>query len=347
MTNLTRAGGGVSRCRRASGVAVAVIVLAVTTTACSGGSSKQDHVTASFSIAAPASAPLLLAEEMGYFSDQGLTVELKEIANASLQIAADNIDMGGVNTTTLIQSATENVGLQAVCIMQVDPSYVMAVSDKVWESRGLRDDMTLREKLSALEGENITVSGSKASNPGAKMLETLLKKNGLAPDSIGVLSMTNAASSTAAFQNGQVGVIFQPQPQPALVMSQAPGKIIYSMKDSSLFDEMQNVAYSTIATSTKFANEHPDEVRKFCAAIGQANDYLNANPVDAAEKLQDRMSVPADILKESMPMYQWAPNATQTKAEFANGVDVLGGMGMFSTPTPEQVNAAFNPVLEP
>jgi len=336
---------GIPRLSRRSVIGGALAALVATgTSACQSGNAvvgEGETVLVSVSIAAPSAGPVYLANALGYFKDEGLNVEVKEIANASLQIATGQVKYGLVNTTTLMQSASENIGLQAVCITQVDPSYILAVSDAVWNKHGLTEAMPLKDKLAALKGEKITAVGGRTTNPGAKLLEALYKKNGLPPDTISVLSMTSSAASTAAFQNGQVGVIFQPQPQPDQVLSMVPGKIVYNTGDSPLFTEMDNVAWSTLATSAKFAAANPDLTAKMCTAIGKANDYLDKSPADAAEALKDLLPTDLAILKDSMPTYKWAPAGKMSEADFANSVDVLASMGMFAKVTPDQVKASY------
>jgi ABC-type nitrate/sulfonate/bicarbonate transport system substrate-binding protein len=227
-------------------------------------------------------------------------------------------------------------------VTQIDPSYVLAVSDDTWNRRGLTESMSLKDQLTALKGEQITAVGGKTANPGAKLLAALLERNGLPADWIGVLSMASAAGATAAFQNNQVGVIFQPQPQPDQVLSHVPGKILYSTGDSTLFTDMDDVAWSTIATSAKFAAANPDLTRKVCNAIGRANNQLDADPKGSAEALRSVLPVDPAILENAMPTYKWARDASMSEADFFHGVEVLDGMGMFDkAPTPESTRAAY------
>jgi ABC-type nitrate/sulfonate/bicarbonate transport system substrate-binding protein len=344
-TNTATLGRAPRSARRGRRIGVALAALVVTAaSACGSGNAavgEGETVLVSVSIAAPSAGPVYLANALGYFKDAGLNVQVKEIANASLQIATGQVKYGLVNTSTLMQSASKNIGLQAVCVTQVDPSYILAVSDVVWKKRGLTDSMTLKEKLAALKGEQITAVGGGTTNPGAKLLQALLEKNGLPADTIGVLSMTSSSAATASFKNGQVGVIFQPQPQPDQVLSLVHGKILYNTGNSPLFAEMDNVPWSTLATSAKFAQANPDMTAKMCTAIGKANDYLDKNPVQAAEQLKNSMPTDLAILKDSMPTYKWAPAGKMSEADFARGVEVLGSMGMFAKVSPEQVKAAY------
>ncbi|GAA3643199.1 hypothetical protein GCM10022224_001990 [Nonomuraea antimicrobica] len=324
---------------------IALAALAVAATpACQSSNAEvgaDEQILVSVSIAAPSAAPVYLADVLGYFKEEGLNVQVKEIANASLQVATGQVKYGQVNTSTLLQSASQGIGLQAVCVTQIDPSYILAVSDAVWKQRGLTESMSLKEQLTALKGEQITAVGGRTTNPGAKLLQALLTKNGLPPDWIGVLSMAGSSQATAAFQNGQVGLIFQPQPQPDQVLSKVPGRILYNIGDSPLFAEMDNVPWSTIATSADFAKANPEVTTKVCNAIGRANDYLDDHPDQAAEQLKSLIPTDFEILKDSLPTYKWARDGRMSEADFFRGVDVLAAMDMFAEVTQDQIKTAY------
>jgi NitT/TauT family transport system substrate-binding protein len=327
---------------RAAGLATAVL-LAVAVAGCSADTTGAGGtITVSVSVAAPANAPIFLADALGYFKAQGLNVQVKTIANASLQLATGKIQYGAVNTSTVVAAVAKNVGLQEICVTQLDPSYILAVSNLAWQRAHLTGSMSLKQMLTALKGEKVTAIGGREVNPGVKLLESLLTKNGLPPDWIGVLSQTSSAASTAAFKNGQVGIVFQPQPAPDQVLSQVPGQIIFTTGGSPLFSEMDGVAWSGIGASKSYAAAHPDISKKICAAIGQANNYLDANPQKAAETLHKDMSAfDVKTLTNAMGTYKWAKDAAMSESQFGQSARVLANLGIFQAPSATQLGAAY------
>jgi NitT/TauT family transport system substrate-binding protein len=317
-------------------------VLAATTSGCAASGADTGPIIVSVSVAAPANAPVFLADELGYFRKQGLNVEVKTVANASLQIATGKVPYGAVNTSTVLDAVSHNIGLREICVTQLDPSYVLAVSDLAWRRARLSQSMTLKQTLTALKGEKLTAIGGRDVNPGAKLLESLLKKNGLPANWIGVLAQTSSAASTAAFKNGQVGLVFQPQPAPDQVLSQVPGRILFTTGGSPLFAEMDNAAWSGIGVSKKYATEHPDVSKKICDAIGEANNYLDANPEKAAETLhKDMSSFDLKVLQNAMTTYKWAKDAAMSKEQFATSAKVLASLGIVASASATQLDAAY------
>jgi NitT/TauT family transport system substrate-binding protein len=295
----------------------------------------------SIAIAAPTSAPIYLADTLGYFKQQGLDVNVKLIPNAYMSLAAGQIQYGLIGVSQLVKAAAQGTGLQEICVTQMDPSYVLAVSQKTVDAKGITPSMPLKETLTRLKGEKVTEVGGPV-NPGAILLASLLKRNGLPADWIKVISQTSSTSSTASFAQGQVGVVFQPQPVPDQVLSRVPGRIIFNTGDSPLFSNLQQAPWSGVVASKKYLAAHPDVSKKICTAIGQANDYLISNSTQAAKTLQPKMPAFAlKFLQDGLTTYKWAKAGKMSEAQFQAGVKVLASYGLFDEPSAGVLSAAY------
>src|SRR6201994_1729723 len=141
--------------------ALAAPALVVAVAACSsspGGSASQGNggdasITMSVTIAAPNSAPVYLAQSLGYFKQEGLNVNVKIIPNSYQSIAAGQIQFGLIGTTQAVQAAAQGVPLQQICVAQTSPSYILAVSQKTLNAKGITPSMSLKETLTKLQGE--------------------------------------------------------------------------------------------------------------------------------------------------------------------------------------------------
>jgi NitT/TauT family transport system substrate-binding protein len=331
------------RFRKRAWALVVPAVLAVAGCASQGGSAGggSGPVTMSIGIAAPTSAPVYLADSLGYFKQQGLDVNVKIIPNAYLSLAAGQIQYGLVGTSQLIQAAAKGTGLQQICVAQMDPSYILAVSQKTLNAKGITPAMSLKETLTRLKGEEVTEVGG-AVNPGAVLLASLLKQNGLPSDWITVISQTSSASATASFAQGQVGVVFQPQPVPDQLLSRVPGRIIFNTGNSPQFSKLANVPWSGIVASKSYIAAHPGASKKICSAIGQADNYVTSHPAQAASMLQPKMSAfGPKILSEGLATYKWANGGKMTEAQFQAGVKVLASYGLVPDPSADVLRAAY------
>jgi ABC-type nitrate/sulfonate/bicarbonate transport system substrate-binding protein len=295
----------------------------------------------SIGIAAPTSAPVYIADALGYFKKQGLNVNVKIIPNAYLSIAAGQIQYGLVGVSQVVQAAERGTGLQQICVSQTDPSYILAVGQKTLNAKGITPSMSLKETLTRLKGEAVTEVGG-AVNPGSVLLASLLKQNGLPGDWIKVISETSNASATASFIQGQVGVIFQPQPVPDQLLSKVPGRIIFNTGNSSRFSNLAQVPWSGITASKSYIAAHPDVSKKICAAIGQADNYVIDNPAQAAKLIQPKMpSYSLKLIQEALPTYKWATDGKMSEAQFQAGAKILASYGMFKQPSADILRAAY------
>jgi NitT/TauT family transport system substrate-binding protein len=304
----------------------------------SGGRQK---IIISIGIAAPTSAPVYLADTLNYFKKQGLNVQVKIIPNAYMSLAAGQIQYGLVGVSQLIQAAQRNTGLQQICVTQMDPNYVLAVSQKTLGAKGITPSMSLKETLTRLKDEKVTEVGGPV-NPGSILLASLLKQNGLPPDWIKVISQTSSSSATAAFAQGQVGVIFQPQPAPDQVLSRAPGRIVFNTRNSPIFANLQQAQWSGIAGSAKYIAAHPDISKKICTAIGQANNYLIDHTAEASKVLQGKMTAfQPKFLQEALTSYKWARDGKMSESQYRSGIKVLADYGIFKQPSDQVISKAY------
>jgi ABC-type nitrate/sulfonate/bicarbonate transport system substrate-binding protein len=340
--------------RLACGLAAAALLAAVA--ACSSssqGSTAQSSssgdasVTLSITIAAPTSAPVYLAESLGYFKQEGLNVNVKIIPNSYESLAAGQIQYGLIGVSQVLQAESSGVGLQQVCNTQTSPSYVLAVSQKTLNAKGITPSMSLKETLTKLQGAEVTEVGG-AVNPGSILLASLLKQNGLPGNWIKVVSETSNASATSSFMAGQVGVVFQPQPVPDQLLAKVPGRIIFNTADSSLFASLDGTPWSGIAASTSYIDAHPAVTKEVCAAIGKADNYIVSNPAQAAAAIQPQMpAYPVSVLEKALPTYKWAANGAMSESQFQSGVKVLASYGLFQQPSASTLSASYTTKYQP
>jgi len=307
----------------------------------SGSGSDSSKITIAVQVAAPPSASVYLADDLGYFKKQGLDVNIQIVANNALQIATGQFKYGVLGTTSTVQAAAKGTGLQQICPMVSTPSYVLAVSQKTLDKHGITTSMSLKDTLAALAGEKVAEIGG-AVNPGSVLLRQLLQKNGLDPNSIKVISQTSTASSAASFQNGQVGLVFQPQPAPDQVLSKAPGKIIFQTKGSQIFAALEGADWTGIVGPASFLSQNADLNKKVCAAVGQANNYLLDHPADAAKTIQPQMaSFTTQQLQDGLASYPFVRDAAMSAGDFSNSVTQFADFGLLAKPGSDVINKVY------
>jgi NitT/TauT family transport system substrate-binding protein len=331
---------------RKSACALVVPALLVSAAACASqggnGNGGEQSVTIAASVAAVSSGPIFLADALGYFKQQGLDVNVKTSSISILDnIAAGQIQYGSSEVPLLIPAVSKGIGLQAISVTQTTPSYILAVSQKTLNAKGITPSMSLKQTLTRLKGEEVTEVGGPL-NAGAILLAFLLERNGLPGDWIKIISQTSATSAMAAFENGEVGVVFQPQPTPDQLLSKAPGRIILNTGNSPQFSSLAHVPWSIIVASKSYTAAHPDVTKKISAAIGKADDYIASNPAQAAKVLQPEMpAFSVKSLQDGLATLRLVTGGKMSDATFQAGVKVLAGYGIFNEPSADVLGAAY------
>ena len=247
-----------------------------------------------------------------------------------------------------MQAAAQGVPLQQICLTETSPSYVLAVSQKTLSAKGITTSMSLKETLTKLQGEEVTEVGG-AVNPGSVLLASLLKQNGLPSDWIKVVSETSNTAATTSFMSGQVGVVFQPQPQPDALLAKVPGRIIFNTAGWRPCSPTSTGRRGPASRPRRsYLDAHPDVAKEVCAAIGKADDYATANPAEAAKDIQPQMTAyPVSLLATALPTYKWAAGGKMTELAFQSGVGVLSSYGIFQQPSASALSAAYTTKYQP
>lgn len=328
-------------CALAASALIAGVAACSSSSSGSGATGSSQSVTLALTIAAPTSAPVYIAQTRGYFKQQGLNVNVKIIPDAYESLAAGQIQFGLIGVSQVVQAASNGTPLQQICTSQTSPDYVLAVSQKTMDAKGITSSMSLKDTLTKLKGEVVTEVGG-AVNPGAVLLGSLLKKNGLPSDWIKVVSETSNSSAMTSFIQGQVGVVFQPQPQPDTLLAKVPGKIIFNTADSPLFSSLNGTPWSGIAASSSYVSGNPTVAKEVCKAIGEADNYILADPSQAASDIRPQMSsTPTAAIAAALPTYKFAPNAAMSESEFDAGIKALASYGIFAEPSSSVLSSAY------
>lgn len=308
----------------------------------SSGGGGSSSITLALTVAAPTSAPTYVAQSLGYFKQQGLNVNVKITPDAYESVATGQIQFASIGVSQVLQAASNGTQLQQICVTQTSPDYVLAVSQKTMDAKGITSSMSLKETLTKLKGEVVTEIGGSV-NPGSILLASLLTQNGLPSDWIKVVSETSSSSAMASFIEGQVGVVFQPQPEPDALLAKVPGKIIFNTADSPLFSSLDGTPWSGIAASSSYVAANPTVAKEVCKAIGEADNYILAHPAQAAKDIQPQMSsISTQAIAEALPTYKFAPNAAMSQSQWDAGVKSLASYGIFAQPSSSVLGSAYS-----
>jgi NitT/TauT family transport system substrate-binding protein len=199
------------------GIVAAAIVLAVAS--CGGRTATNGAGGRAIRIAVGGQNQLLylpttLARELGFYTDEGLDVEIQDFAGGSKALEAllgGSADVVSGFYDHTIQMAADGRELVAFVAMLRFPGLVLTTSPQ------------RAGDLSRIEDVKGRLAGVTAAGSSTQMLLTyLLKKHGVDPASVSVVAIGNAATAIAALEHGKVDVGMMADPAFTMLRKRNP-----------------------------------------------------------------------------------------------------------------------------
>ena len=254
---------------------------------CLAGCGKKEEVTLKIGVLSTAdSVPLYAAAQDGLYEKYGIRVELVEFASASDQskaVEAGAVD--GMMTDMIVQSLLKKGGCPLKAVM-------VALGGDVSEGQFM---VVAAGNSSYADAE--TIEGAKVAISEGTMMEFLLdsycEELGLDLSSIQKVSVPSLSLRLEMLMEGKdVDCAVLPEPLAQYAVLQG-GKA--KIDDTKL---EANLSQTVIAVSDQFIKKHPEEVRNFVKACGEAAERLNAEPENYQELVLKVAKVP-EAMKEN------------------------------------------------
>lgn len=231
---------------------------------------------------AQASAPIFVAEEKGYFEDAGLDVTVEVVPNVAAQVpllvsGQAQFALGG------------NIAV-AVALGQGLPFEAFAASavNETAESEASAAILVNANSAvrTAADLEGLTVAMAALKGQSEYMVRIGVEAAGGDPDAVRLIQL-DQASSLAALDAGEVDAaqVFQPFVANAI----AEGKRVISYP---ALEHAPGVPSSIWYGTAEYLDANADVVDKMTAAIDNVNAYLNDNPDEANEIVEQRLEMP-------------------------------------------------------
>lgn len=275
---------------------------------CGSDSSSSDSDTAAkteMNIAFPTwvgYGPLYVAQEQGYFEEEGLEVNLsivEGLAERKQALASGTLD-------GLATAADVFVNLQA---SDIDMGIVW-VLDASNGSDGIVVDSSITD-LSQLKGQQIAVEEGTTLH---LFLLKVLEANGLTEDDVTLVSMTTGEAG-AAFVSGKVKAAVTYEPY--LSEAENAGGTVYTVIDYPV------QLVDAIGFSTSYIEENPEAIQGFVNAISKAIDYQNDYSEEAAEIMAAGLKLDKESIIDTqakLKIYSLSDNVDQFGESGTSGI---------------------------
>ena len=226
--------------------------------------------------------PLTIAEQRGYFKDEGLDVEIVDFAGGARALQAV---VGG--SADVVSGAFEhNINMQAkgqpmraFVLQGRAPQIVLAVSTKA---------MPNYKTVADLKGKKIGVSA-----PGSStniMANYVLAKHGLKPSDVSFIGVGAAQGAVAALRAGQLDAMSNLDPVITILTRSNDIKIISDTRDVAEADKVFGgpMPAGTLYAPVAFIEKNPNTVQALTNAIVRANKWIQqAGPSDIVKSVPE------------------------------------------------------------
>jgi NitT/TauT family transport system substrate-binding protein len=235
--------------------------------------------------------PLILAQQLGYFKDQGLTVEVSAFPGGSKALEAlmgGSVDIvSGAYSNTLTMAAKDQALIAFVAQVRC-PGFVLGISKA-------HPDVTA---ASGMKGLKVGVSA-----PGSSthmVLNYILNKGGLHPDDVSVIGVGTSSGAVAAVRTGQIDAMINNDPILTILTESGDLHSIADMRSEATNAAVFGGPYPEASFYSKadFVRKNPKTVQAVTNAVVKAEHWLQkATPDDVAS------AVPEDYLLGDRALY--------------------------------------------
>jgi len=249
--------------------------------------------------------PTTLAQELGFYREEGIDAELQDFAGGAKALQAlvgGSADVVSGFYDHTIQMAAEGRAMVAFVTMLRFPGLVLVTSPQSAD--------TLRT-IADLKGH---IAGVTTAGSSSQMLLTyILQRQGLAADAVSVTAIGSAATAIAALEHGKVDVGMVADPAFTLVHRRNPG--VRVLADLRTADGVQAAlgtrAYpaSVLYAKAEWIDANRDTTERLARAITRTLAWMQTHtPREIADKTPKTFrgeddALYVEALKSSMPMF--------------------------------------------
>jgi len=256
--------------------------------------------------------PTTLAQELGFYREEGLDVELQDLAGGAKALQAllgGSADVVSGFYDHTIQMAAEGRALVAFVTMLRFPGLVLVASPQS------------AEKVKTIEDLKGRVAGVTTAGSSSQMLLTyLLQRHGVPADSVSITAIGSAATAIAAIERGKVDAGMMADPSFTLVAKRNPGAHVLADLRTA---EGVKAAFGTdtypasvLYSTAEWIRVNHDAAAKLARAITRTLGWMQTHsPQEIADRTpkafrgeDDALYVQA--LTASMPMF--SPDGAMT-----------------------------------
>ncbi len=215
--------------------------------------------------------PVIVAQDKGYFKEQGLNIRLKSYETAQPMmdaIVSDKIKLGGfcalpITFGAMARSKTELYFLGGMYEDNKHPISVLLIKDTI-NIKNVKD----------LKGKKIGILPTRAYEV---WLQGILKSNNVNPKDV-IIRQVKPNIQADALNNGSIDALFTNDPAATITMSKGYGYLLTKEALVPKSTDMTPFYFGSFNVRKEFADKNPEIIKKVSYALNKASKYINEHP---------------------------------------------------------------------
>ncbi|HGY09483.1 MAG TPA: transporter substrate-binding domain-containing protein [Oceanithermus profundus] len=247
--------------------------------------------------------PLTVAEQLGYFADEGLDVRIEDFKGGSAALKAllgGSADLVVGYFDHIVRLQAQGRDLTGVVLMGKYPGLVL----------GVRSELADKVKTPAdLKGLKVGVT-----KPGSStnyFVFYLLAKEGLKPSDVAIIGVGGGASAIAAVERGQVDAISHVEPVITTLEKRGKIKVLVDTRNKEGAEAVFGGPYpaATLYTHRAFVEKNPETTQRLVNAIVRALQWMQGKSAEEVVAVMPKAYYQSDpelyteIVRNSLGMF--------------------------------------------
>jgi NitT/TauT family transport system substrate-binding protein len=248
--------------------------------------------------------PLTLADQLGYFKQEGLTIDIQDLKGGADALQAM---VGGSTDATMgfyehtVRTQTQGKFIEMIATCDLYPGLVMFVGKSHPEAKTIKD--LANSKI------GITSAGSSTE----EMVKYLFKKNGLDPAGAQTVAVGSGGPAVTALKNGLVDALVTVEPAASTIEKNGDGTVMYDTRTEQGTKDVFGGAWPAggFYVSTDFVQQNPRTSQALARVAVNTLKYINSHsPEEVTAKLPAQLFYPdgdqaffAKVLGASQKMF--------------------------------------------
>ena len=298
--------------------------------ASTGSSSSLTNITLAFPFYGAGDVPFFLAQDKGYFKQEGLNVKFTTVTSSVALQAATSGSIQLAYTTTIRPVKTLATGEKFYAFMPVNLGFTddVIMSKSAYRAAGLSPKSTLKQMMTALINKPLGIISAGGENQ--EVWDYLFHLAGLQQSDVHTVALGSPDANLAALKRGSIVATNLGGTAPAQAVSDGYATYLMRLSENQI-PSMNKVVSDVVVATTDYAQQNPKVLTGFVAAYKKAlADAYSAPQASAEQVYKDYPSVFASIAQsEFMDEYNLLISTKQLDQSLTMSPDQLSTLGTF------------------